>query len=108
MAGRQVALYFAWRRPDEVAAPLGILNNRFPALFELRRLFWPRFEQFADPLKFDQGVGGFLDHIQLENFRHFAALAASWTGHPVRQAERRSNAGSCPLDSAFLAGVDTL
>ena len=49
MAGRQVALYFAWSRPDEVAAPLSILEDRFPALFELRRLFWPRYEQFADP-----------------------------------------------------------
>jgi hypothetical protein len=108
MAGRQVALYFAWSRPDEVAAPLGILDNRFPALFELRRLFWPRFEQFADPAKFDQGVGGFLDNIQLENFKYFAELAASWTGNPVRQAERRINTASCPLDGAFLAGVDTL
>jgi hypothetical protein len=39
MSGRQVALYFAWSRPDEVTAPLGILDNRFPALFEVRRLF---------------------------------------------------------------------
>jgi hypothetical protein len=108
MAGRQVALYFAWSRPDEVAAPLGILEDRFPALFELRRLFWPRFEQFADPAKFDQGVGGFLDNIQLANFKHFADLAASWTGNPVRQAERRTEAGLRALDAEFLAGIDTL
>lgn len=108
MAGRQVALYFAWSRPDEVAAPLGILEDRFPALFELRRTFWPRFEQFADPLKFDQGVGGFLDNIQLANFKLFADLAASWTGNPVRRAERRTDAGLCALDAEFLAGVDTL
>jgi hypothetical protein len=108
MAGRQVALYFAWSRPDEVAAPLGVLEDRFPALFELRRMFWPRFEQFADPVKFDQGVGGFLDNIQLANFKLFADLAASWTGNPVRHAERRTDAGLCPLDGAFLAGVDTL
>jgi hypothetical protein len=106
--GRQVALYFAWSRPDEVAAPLGILENRFPALFELRRLFWPRFEQFADPVKFDQGVGGFLDNIQLANFRLFADLASSWTGNPVRRAERRTDAGLCALDAEFLTGVDTL
>jgi hypothetical protein len=108
MAGRQVALYFAWSRPDEVAAPLSVLEDRFPALFELRRLFWPRYEQFADPQKFDQGVGGFLDNIQLANFRHFADLAAAWTGNPVRQAERRTDAGLHPLDGEFLAGVDTL
>jgi hypothetical protein len=108
MAGRQVALYFAWSRPDEVAAPLGILEDRFPALFELRRMFWPRFEQFADPVKFDQGVGGFLDNIQLANFKLFADLAASWTGNAVRSAERRTDAGLCALDAEFLAGVDTL
>jgi hypothetical protein len=108
MTARQVALYFAWSRPDEVAAPLGILEDRFPALFELRRMFWPRFEQFADPAEFDQGVGGFLDNIQLPNFKLFADLATSWTGNPVQHAERRTDAGLCALDEAFLAGVDTL
>jgi hypothetical protein len=101
-------LYFAWSRPDEVTAPLGVLEDRFPALFELRRMFWPRYEQFADPGKFDQGVGGFLDNIQLANFNRFADLAASWTGNPVRRAERRTDAGLCRLDGEFLAGVDTL
>jgi hypothetical protein len=108
MTGRQVALYFAWSRPDEVAAPLGVLEGRFPALFELRRMFWPRFEKFADPEAFDQGVGGFLDNIQLPNFKLFAELAASWTGNPVRHAERRTEAGLCALDGRFLDGVDTL
>jgi hypothetical protein len=108
MSGRQVALYFAWSRRDEVTAPLGILENRFPALFEVRRLFWPRFEQFADPMKFDQGVGGFIDNIQLPNFKLFADLTASWTGNPVRCAERRTDAGLCTLEAEFLADVDTL
>jgi hypothetical protein len=108
MAGRQVAMYFSWSRPDEVAAPLGILDNRFPALFELRRLFWPRLEKFADPAKFDQGVGGFLDNIQLANFKLFAELAGSWTGNTVRLVERTTETGSCKLDADFLLGVDTL
>jgi len=108
MAGRQVALYFAWSRPGEVAAPLAVLEDRFPALFELRRMFWPRFEQFADPVKFDQGIGGFLDNVQLSNFKLFADLSASWTGNPVRHAERRTEAGLYPLEGEFLAGVDTL
>ncbi len=108
MAGRQVALYFAWSRPDEVAAPLGVLEDRFPALFELRRLRWPRLEQFADPTKFDQGVGGFLDNIQLANFQVFADLATSWSGNPLRRAERKTDAGWRSLDAEFLSGVDTL
>jgi hypothetical protein len=106
--GRQVALYFAWSRPDEVGAPLGVLEDRFPALFEVRRMLWPRMEQFADPVRFDQGVGGFLDNIQLANFKLFAELAASWTGNPVRCAERRTDAGLRALDAEFLRGVDTL
>lgn len=108
MTGRQIALYFAWSRPDEIGAPLGVLNDRFPALFELRRLFWPRYEEFADPEKFDQGIGGFLDNIQLTNFKHFADLVASWTGNSVRLVERNTDGGAHPLDAEFLADVDTL
>jgi hypothetical protein len=108
VSGRQIALYFAWSRLDEIAAPLGKLENRFPALFELRRLSWPRLEEFADATRFDQGIGGFLDHVQLPNFALFAELASSWTGNAVRRIERKDDAGFQPLDSALLAGVDTL
>lgn len=108
MTGQRVALYFAWSREDEIAAPLGVLEDRFPALFELRRISWPRYEHLADAATFDQGVGGFLDHIQMANFQLFAGLASSWTGHPVRIAERRTNKGLTTLDPAFLSGLDTL
>ena len=108
MRGRRVAVYFSWSRPDEVAAPLGILEHRFPALFELRRIFWPRYEQFSDPVKFDQGIAGFLDHIQLANFTLFMHSAAAWTGNPVRCAERGTEQRICALDGEFLADVDTL
>ncbi len=90
MTGRQIALYFSWSRPGEAAAPLGVLENRFPALFELRRLRWPQLEQFADLDRFDQGIGGFLDHIQLPNFALFCDLASAWTGNLVQRFERRS------------------
>ncbi len=108
MTGRQVALYFAWSRPDEIAAPLEILEHRFPALFELRRVLWPRLEQFADPVEYSQGIEGFLDHIQLANFKLFTELTASWTGNPVRFAERGTAAGLRTLDAEYLSGVDTL
>ena len=108
MTGRQVVLYFAWSRPDEVAAPLTVLEDRFPALFEMRRLFWPRYEKLADPQKFDQGIGGFLDNIQLTNFTLFAELAETWTGNPVRSAERKTDTAFCALDAEFLRDVDTL
>jgi hypothetical protein len=40
-------MYFAWDRIAETVAPLGELDNRFPALFEVRRLFWPGYETLA-------------------------------------------------------------
>ena len=67
-------MYFAWSRPDEENAQLGTLENRFTALFESRRIQWPRQEHLADPAKFDQGIAGFLDHILLANFAMFADL----------------------------------
>jgi hypothetical protein len=36
---RRIGMYFAWDRTAEAGAPLGDLNNRLPALFELRRQF---------------------------------------------------------------------
>ncbi len=52
MAGRQFGLYFAWSRPAEIGAVLGKLDNRFPSLFEFRRILWPEFEKLADPARF--------------------------------------------------------
>ena len=40
MIGRNILMYFPWNRPDEEGAPLGNLNNRFGALFELRDTFF--------------------------------------------------------------------
>jgi hypothetical protein len=39
MNDRKVVLYCSWSRPGETGAPLGVIDNRFPALFESRR-FW--------------------------------------------------------------------
>jgi hypothetical protein len=71
-------------------------------------LAWPRLEHLADAARFDQGIEGFLDHIQLANFELFMERAASWTGNPVRRAERQTAKGLCRLDAGFLAGLDTL
>ncbi len=43
MSDRQVLLYFAWSRLGETQAPLAQIEDRFPALFELRRMFFPKF-----------------------------------------------------------------
>jgi hypothetical protein len=101
-------MYFAWDRLAEAAAPLGILDNRFPSLFEVRRLFWPHYEALASPQNYDQGIEGFLDQILLANFRRFTQLAQTWTGYPVQLVHRRSQAGEVLLDPTWLSRIDTL
>ncbi len=109
MPGRQVLLYFAWSRPAETGAPLTEIDDRFPAVFELRRLFYPKFESLSGRDDVDPGIGGFLDHVQKPNFAAFAEQAAALTGTPVIQAERVSDAGvATPLDDALIADADTI
>jgi hypothetical protein len=108
MRGRQILLYFAWSRPAETSAPLAVIDNRFPAIFELRRLFYPDFERLSDRDKVDQGIAGFLDHIQKPNFQAFAQQTEALTGAKVIQIERINDAGTMtPLDAA-LDGVDSV
>ena len=109
MTGRRILLYFAWSRPGETHAPIEDIDDRFPALFELRRLFYPRFEEMADPDRYDQGIAGFLDHVQKPNFAGFAELAESLTGQPVTIVERALDDGiATPHDDRLLAGFDTV
>ena len=108
MRARHVLLYFGWSRPGETSAPLTIIDDRFPAVFELRRLFYPKFERLSDCGKFDQGIAGFLDHVQKPNFQAFVELTAALTGNPVVQIERITDHGVLtPLDGA-LAGADSI
>ncbi len=110
MAGRKVVVYYAWSRPGEIEAPLEVIENCFPTLFESRRMAYPRYEEeLADPVQFDQSVGGFLDHIMKRNFTAFIELAEGLTGLAVAEIERVAEDGSLTaLDARVLDGVDTL
>jgi hypothetical protein len=109
MSNRQVLLYFAWNRPAETGAPLAVIDDRFPAVFELRRLFYPKFESLSGRDDVDQGIGGFLDYIQKPNFAAFAEQAEGLTGNPIIQVERESDDGvKTPLDDALIADADTI
>lgn len=102
-------MYFPWSRPDEEGAPLGNLDNRFGALFELRRLQWPKYEALADGEHFNQGIAGFLDNILLRNYSLFREEMRIRPGHDVRLVERRTAAGQeTLLDGDFLGGVEIL
>lgn len=103
MAERKVILYYAWSRPAEIGAPLEVIDNRFPALFESRRMLYPRLAEFSDAAQFDQSVAGFLDHIMKQNFAAFAALAGA------EEIERVNDDGEVAgLDSLRLESADTL
>jgi hypothetical protein len=109
MAERKVVVYYAWSRPGEIEAPLGVIENRFPTLFESRRMVYPRFEELADPARFDQSVAGFLDHIMKPNFTAFVELAGSLTGRSAAEIERVTDDGTVtPLDAGILDDVDTV
>jgi hypothetical protein len=109
MAGRKVVVYYAWSRPGEIEAPLEVIENRFPTLFESRRMAYPRYDELADPKRFDQSIGGFLDHIMKQNFFAFVELAGALTARPVAEIERVADDGSLtPLDARVLGGADTL
>ena len=109
MSNRQVLLYFAWSCPAETGAPLAVIDDRFPAVFELRRLFYPKFESLSGRGDVDQGIGHFLDHVQKPNFAAFAEQAEALTGHPVIQVERVSDDEvETLLDDALIADADTI
>jgi hypothetical protein len=109
LAARKVVVYYAWSRPGEIEAPLEVIENRFPTLFESRRMAYPRLEELTDPARFDQSIAGFLDHIMKRNFAAFVELAETLTGRPVVEIERVADNGSlAALDASVLDGADTL
>lgn len=109
MADRKVVVYYAWSRPGEIEAPLEVIENRFPTLFESRRMAYPRYGELADPMQFDQSIAGFLDHIMKRNFSAFIELANASTGLPVVEIERMTDEGRLtPIDARVLNDVDTL
>lgn len=108
MSDRRVLLYFSWSRLAESHAPLMRIEDRFPAIFELRRLFYPKFEPLSDSARIDQGIAGFLDHVQKPNFQLFAELAESLTGHSVVQVERTLDTAETTTLDNILEGIDTI
>jgi hypothetical protein len=108
-SSRRLLLYFSWSRPGEADAPLLDIDDRFPAIFELRRLLYPKLEDLSNPEHVDQGIAGFLDHIQKPNFVAFAELAEALTGREPVQIERVGDDGvENQLDDALIASADTI
>jgi hypothetical protein len=109
MVAKNILMYFPWSRPLEEGAPLGDLNNRFGALFELRRLQWPKFEDFSDGKRFNQGIAGFFDNVLLQNYFLFREDMRVRSGNAVRIVERCTSDGKVTLlDGEILDRIDIL
>lgn len=109
MTHRKVILYYAWSRPAETGAPLEVIENRFPALFESRRMLYPQHQALSDQAKFDQGISGFLDYIMKGNFASFAVQVREQTGHPLVEIERVNDNGQVTeVSEQLLKDADTL
>lgn len=109
MGQRRIALYFSWSQAKENHAPLGVLENRFPALFEFRRAIWPHYEHASNPAQFRQDVLGFLDHVVLLDFQRFREVVKSATGSLPEVFQREDSEGKpLLLNPKMLHNLDTL
>ncbi len=107
---RRVSVYISWSYPGEANRNLAELDDRFSTMTEVRRVLWPAYEvpRFADPLQFQQGIGGALE-LFFWAWVPFQKLVGEVTGFPVPVFQRVDQAGFAqPLDERVLDDVDTL
>jgi hypothetical protein len=107
---RRLSVYIAWSYPGEANRDVRVLDNRFSTMTEVRRVFWPDYEdpQWADTLKFQQGIAGSLE-LFFWAWVRFQRVVEEATGHVVPMFQRVDQAGfALPLDERVLADTDTL
>jgi hypothetical protein len=104
---RRVTMYMSMSYPLETGAELSDFNNRNIALFELRRLLYPKYEWASGP-EHKQGIAGTLD-IFLRDYAECQQFLAECTDQPVPYVLRVDQAGELHLlDERLLADTDTL
>ena len=107
---RRVSVYISWTYPGEANRNPAEMDNRFSTMTEVRRVLWPAYEEprFADPLRFQQGIGGSLE-LFFWAWVPFQRVMIEATGHPVPVFQRVDQAGfRLPLDDRVLGDCDTL
>ncbi len=107
---RRVSVYIPWSYPGEANRDTTTLDNRFSTMTEVRRALWPSYEtpQWADPLRFQQGIAGSLE-LFFWAWVRFQQLIEEVTGNVVPVFQRVDQAGfRQPLDERVLADADTL
>ncbi|HEY7065900.1 MAG TPA: hypothetical protein VII06_30785 [Chloroflexota bacterium] len=104
---RRVTMYMSINYPLEVDADLADFNNRNIAMFELRRLLYPKYEWAAGP-EYKQGIAGPMDMF-LADFRDCLQFMTEVTEQQTRFLLRVNPEGElCPLDERVLGDTDTL
>lgn len=105
---RRFTIYVSWSYPAESGAPLHVLDNRFSAMWEVRRVGWPNFEWAADPQAYMQGIDGTLE-LFFRDWELFQKLVGEVTENPVPLIQRVDHSGyKHPLDERILGDADTL
>jgi hypothetical protein len=107
---RRVSVYISWSYPGEANRDPRELDNRFSTMGEVRRVLWPGYEkpQWADPLRFQQGIAGSLE-LFFWAWVNFQALVEEVTGYVVPVFQRVDQAGfSLPIDERVTTDADTL
>jgi hypothetical protein len=107
---RRVSIYVSWTYPGEANRPTTELDNRFSTMTEVRRVFWPAYEepQWSDPMRFQQGISGSLELFYWAWVK-FQQVVEEVTGYVVPVFQRVDQAGfSLPLDERVLGDADTL
>ena len=105
---RRTVVYYSWDAAREMDAPLEVIENRFPTLFEVRRILYPLYESLADPERYEQGIAGFFNHLLRQNFVAFVAQTRA-SGGAVEEFERVGRDGSATaLTPALLESAATL
>lgn len=107
---RRVSVYTSWSYPGEANRNPAEMDNRFSTMTEVRRVLWPNYEseQWADPLRFQQGVAGSLE-LFFWAWVEFQRAIEEVTGYGVPMFQRVDQAGfHLPLDERVLSDVDTL
>ena len=107
---RRVSIYISWSYPAEANRNTAEMDHRFSTMTEVRRVAWPAYEtpRFADPLQFQQGIGGALE-LFFWAWVPFQTLVGEVTGFPAPVFQRVDQAGfALPLDERILGDTDTL
>jgi hypothetical protein len=105
---RRTVVYYSWDAAGEIDTPLEIIENRFPTLFELRRILYPRYESLSDPKEYEQGIAGFFNYVLRQNFLAFVEQTRA-SGGSVTETERVSRDGSSmTLTPVLLESATTL